>query len=30
MDCGTATVARHWSFARNWLEEVFTGRRDYD
>ena len=30
MECGTATVARHWSFARNWLEEVFTGRRDYD
>src|SRR5215831_10794867 len=30
MDCGTATVARHWSFARNWLEEAFTGRRDYD
>ena len=25
MGCGTATVARHWSFARNWLEEAFTG-----
>jgi RNA polymerase sigma factor (TIGR02999 family) len=23
MGCGTATVARHWSFARNWLEEAF-------
>ena len=23
--CGTATVARHWSFARNWLEEAFAG-----
>lgn len=23
MGCGTATVARHWSFARNWLEETF-------
>jgi RNA polymerase sigma factor (sigma-70 family) len=20
MGCGTATVARHWNFARNWLE----------
>jgi RNA polymerase sigma factor (TIGR02999 family) len=27
MRCGTATVARHWSFARNWLEEAFAGRR---
>ena len=26
MGCGTATVARHWSFARNWLEEALTGR----
>src|SRR5215831_14806135 len=26
MGCGTATVARHWSFARNWLEEAFAGR----
>jgi len=25
MRCGTATVARHWSFARNWLEEAFAG-----
>ncbi|MGH9593750.1 MAG: ECF-type sigma factor [Bryobacteraceae bacterium] len=25
MGCGTATVARHWSFARNWLEEAFAG-----
>jgi RNA polymerase sigma factor (TIGR02999 family) len=25
MGCGTATVARHWSFARNWLEESFAG-----
>lgn len=25
MGCGTATVARHWSFARNWLEEVLAG-----
>jgi RNA polymerase sigma factor (TIGR02999 family) len=25
MGLGTATVARHWSFARNWLEEAFTG-----
>jgi len=25
MKCGTATVARHWSFARNWLEEAFGG-----
>jgi len=25
MGCGTATVARHWSFARNWLEEALTG-----
>jgi RNA polymerase sigma factor (TIGR02999 family) len=23
--CGPATVARHWSFARNWLEESLTG-----
>ena len=23
MGCGTATVARHWNFARNWLEEAF-------
>jgi len=23
MGCGTATVARHWTFARNWLEEAF-------
>ncbi len=26
MGCGTATVARHWSFARNWLEEALSGR----
>ena len=26
LGCGTATVARHWSFARNWLEEALTGR----
>jgi len=26
MRCGTATVARHWSFARNWLEETLAGR----
>jgi RNA polymerase sigma factor (TIGR02999 family) len=25
MGCGTATVARHWSFARNWLEETLAG-----
>jgi RNA polymerase sigma factor (TIGR02999 family) len=24
--CGPATVARHWSFARNWLEEALGGR----
>lgn len=26
MCCGTATVARHWNFARNWLEEAFGGK----
>src|SRR5271169_6433084 len=26
MGCGTATVARHWSFARNWLVEAFAGK----
>ncbi len=25
MNCGTATVARHWTFARNWLENAFAG-----
>ena len=25
MGCGTATVARHWSFARNWLEQALAG-----
>src|SRR5438067_12394976 len=25
MSCGTATVSRHWNFARNWLEEAFAG-----
>ena len=25
MGCGTATVARHWTFARNWLEDAFAG-----
>jgi len=25
LGCGTATVARHWSFARSWLEEAFAG-----
>jgi RNA polymerase sigma factor (TIGR02999 family) len=25
MGCSPATVARHWSFARNWLEEAFGG-----
>jgi RNA polymerase sigma factor (TIGR02999 family) len=25
MGCGTATVSRHWNFARNWLEESFSG-----
>src|SRR5262249_407937 len=25
MSCGTATVARHWNFARNWQEETFAG-----
>jgi hypothetical protein len=25
MGCGTATVARHWGFTRNWLEEAFAG-----
>lgn len=24
LGCGTATVARNWSFARRWLEEEFT------
>jgi RNA polymerase sigma factor (TIGR02999 family) len=24
MVCGTATVARHWNFARNWLEEALA------
>jgi DNA-directed RNA polymerase specialized sigma24 family protein len=24
--CGTATVSRHWSFARNWLEEALAER----
>jgi RNA polymerase sigma factor (TIGR02999 family) len=24
MGCGTATVARHWSFARSWLEEALA------
>src|SRR5262245_29073308 len=24
MGCGTATVARQWSFARNWLEQTFV------
>jgi RNA polymerase sigma factor (TIGR02999 family) len=23
--CGTATVARHWTFARNWLEDALAG-----
>lgn len=23
--CGPVTVARHWRFARNWLEDAFTG-----
>jgi RNA polymerase sigma factor (TIGR02999 family) len=26
MGCSTATVARHWTFARNWLEDAFAGR----
>ena len=26
MGCGSATVSRHWSFARNWLEEAFAGK----
>jgi RNA polymerase sigma factor (TIGR02999 family) len=25
MGCGTSTVARHWTFARNWLEDAFAG-----
>ncbi|HEY6339857.1 MAG TPA: ECF-type sigma factor [Bryobacteraceae bacterium] len=25
MGCGTATVARHWNFARNWLEGALAG-----
>jgi len=25
MGCGPATVARHWNFARNWLEEALAG-----
>lgn len=25
MGCGTATVARYWSFARNWLQEALAG-----
>jgi DNA-directed RNA polymerase specialized sigma24 family protein len=28
MACGTATVARHWSFARNWLEEALAGTHE--
>jgi RNA polymerase sigma factor (TIGR02999 family) len=24
LGCGTATVARHWSFARNWLDEALA------
>jgi RNA polymerase sigma factor (TIGR02999 family) len=24
MGCGTATVGRHWTFARSWLEDAFT------
>lgn len=28
MGCGTATVARHWTFARNWLEDAFTGAQN--
>jgi len=26
LGCGPATVARYWSFARNWLEVSFAGR----
>ena len=26
MGCGTATVARHWNFARHWLEEALARR----
>ena len=26
MGCGTATVARHWDFARQWLEDEFGKR----
>jgi RNA polymerase sigma factor (TIGR02999 family) len=26
MGCGTATVARHWNFARHWLEEALDRR----
>ena len=25
MGCGTATVSRHWTFARNWMEQAFAG-----
>jgi RNA polymerase sigma factor (TIGR02999 family) len=25
MGCGTATVARYWTFARRWLQDVFAG-----
>ena len=25
LGCGTATIARHWSFARSWLEEALAG-----
>jgi RNA polymerase sigma factor (TIGR02999 family) len=25
MGCGTATVSRHWNFARNWLAEALAG-----
>jgi RNA polymerase sigma factor (TIGR02999 family) len=25
LGCGTATVARHWNFARNWPEEALAG-----
>jgi DNA-directed RNA polymerase specialized sigma24 family protein len=24
--CGTATIVRHWNFARSWLEEALAGR----
>jgi RNA polymerase sigma factor (sigma-70 family) len=30
MGCGTATVARQWNFARNWLERLWPEPRSHD